>query len=44
MSIFALVISRGSTNLAFPYICAKALAAKGNVSVEVLLPKGGRRL
>ena len=26
------------------YICAKALAAKGNVSVEVLLPKGGRRL
>jgi hypothetical protein len=41
MSIFALVISRGSTNLAFPYICA---AAQGNVSVEVLLPKGGHRL
>ena len=44
MSIFALVISRGSTNLAFPYICAKPVAAQGNVSVEVLLPKGGRRL
>ena len=44
MSIFALVISRGSTNLAFPYICAKALAAQGNLSVEALLPKGGRRL
>jgi len=44
MSIYALVISRGSTNLAFPYICAKAVAAQGNVSVEVLLPKGGRRL
>ena len=44
MSIFALVISRGSINLAFPYVCAKAVAAHGNVSVEVLLPKGGRRL
>ena len=44
MSIFALVILRGSANLAFPYICAKAVAAQGNVSVEVLLPKGGRRL
>ena len=41
MSIFALVISRGSTNLAFLYICAKAVAAHSNVSVEVLLPKGG---
>ena len=44
MSIFALVILRGSTNLAFLCICAKAVAAQGNVSVEVLLPKGGRRL
>ena len=44
MSIFALVILRGSTNLTFPYVCAKAAAAEGNVSVEVLLPKGGRRL
>ena len=44
MLIFALVILRGSTNLAFSYICAKAVAAQGNVSVEVLLPKGGRRL
>jgi hypothetical protein len=44
MSIFALVIWRGSTNLAFPYICAKAVAAQGNVSVEGLLPKGGRGL
>ena len=44
MSIFALVISRGSTNLAFPYICAKAVAAQVNVSVELLLPNGGRRL
>ena len=44
MSTFALVISRGSTNLAFPYVCAEATAAQGNVSVEVLLPKGGRRL
>ncbi len=42
MSIFALVISRGSTNLAILRICAKS-AAQGNVSVEVLLPKGGRR-
>jgi hypothetical protein len=44
MSIFALVILRGSTNLTFPYVCAKAVAAQGNVSVEFLLPKGGRRL
>jgi hypothetical protein len=44
MSIFALVISRGSTNLMVPYVCAKAVAAQGNVSVEVLLPEGGRRL
>ena len=44
MSIFALVILRGSTNLGSPYICAKAVAGQGNVSVEVLLPKGGRRL
>jgi hypothetical protein len=44
MSIFALVILRGPINLAFPYICAKAVAAQGNVSVEVLLPKGGRCL
>jgi len=44
MSIFVLVILRGSTNLAFSYICAKTVAAQGNVSVEVLLPKGGRRL
>ena len=44
MSIFALVISRGSTNLTFPYICAKAVDARGNVSVEVLLPKGGHGL
>jgi hypothetical protein len=44
MSIFALVILRGSTNLAFPYICAKAVAAQGYVSVEVLLPEGGHGL
>jgi hypothetical protein len=44
MSIFAQVIWRGSTNLAFPYICAKVVAAQGNVSVEVLLPKGGHGL
>jgi hypothetical protein len=43
MSIFALVILRGSTNLTFPNVCAKAVA-QGNVSVEFLLPKGGRRL
>ena len=30
MSIFALVILRGPINLAFPYICAKAVAAQGN--------------
>jgi len=39
----SILISRGSTKLAFPYICAKAVAAQGNFSVEVLLPKGGRR-
>jgi hypothetical protein len=44
MSIFALVILRGSTNLTFPNVCAKAVAAQGYVSVEVLLPKGGRPL
>ena len=44
MSIFALVISRGSTKLAIPVVCAKAAAAQVNLSVEVLLPKGGRRL
>jgi hypothetical protein len=44
MSIFALVISRGSINLVFPYIWAKGAAGQGNVSVELLLPKGGRRL
>ena len=41
MSILALVILRGSTDLAFLYICAEAAAASGNGSVEVLLPKGG---
>jgi hypothetical protein len=41
MSIFALVILRGSTKLAFPYICIKAAAAQGNGSVEALLPKSG---
>jgi hypothetical protein len=40
----SIMISRGSTNLAFPYICAMAVAAQGNVSVEVLLPKGRRHL
>jgi hypothetical protein len=40
----ALVISKGSTNLRFPFVCPKAVAAQGNVPVEVLLPKGGRRL
>jgi hypothetical protein len=44
MSIFALVILRGPTKLALSYICAKAVAAQGNVSVEVLLPKGGHGL
>jgi hypothetical protein len=43
MSIFALAITRRSTNLALRHICAKT-AAQGNCSVEVLLPKGGRRL
>jgi hypothetical protein len=45
VSIFALVILRGSIDLAFPCICAKAAAAaEGNVLVEVLLPKGGHGL
>ena len=44
MSIFALAILRGSSNLAFRHICAKGAAAQGNGSVEVLLPKGGHGL
>jgi hypothetical protein len=44
VSIFALAISKGPTNLAFSYICAKGAAAQGNVSVKLLLPKGGCRL
>jgi hypothetical protein len=44
MSILALVILRGSTNPALFSICAKAVATHGDVSVEVLLPKGGRGL
>ena len=44
MSIFALVILRGSPNLAFPCVCANGLAAEGNFSVEVLLPQGGHGL
>ena len=44
MSIFPLAILRGPSNLASPYICAKGAAAQGNLSVELLLPKGGRRL
>ena len=44
MSIFALAIVRGPSNLAFDYVCAKGSAAEGNGSVEILLPKGGRRL
>ena len=44
MSIFALVIWRWSTSLAFPCIWAGAVAAQGNVSVEVLLPKSRGRL
>jgi hypothetical protein len=43
MSIFALVILGASINLAIPDICAKVAAAQVNLSVEVLLPKGGRR-
>jgi hypothetical protein len=43
MSIFALAITRGSSNLAFRHICATA-AAPGNCSIEVLLPEGGCRL
>jgi hypothetical protein len=44
MSIFALVILSGSINLAFPYICANAVAGQGNVLVEVLLAEGCRGL
>ena len=44
MSIFALAISSGSSNLAFSSICAKRAAAQGNGSVELLLPEGGGRL
>jgi hypothetical protein len=44
MSIFALVILSRFINLAFPYICANAVAGQGNVLVEVLLPEGGRGL
>jgi hypothetical protein len=44
MSIFALAILRGPSSLAILYGCAKGAAARGNGSVEVLLPKGGRRL
>ena len=40
----SVMILGGSTNLAFPYIRAAAVAAHGDVSVEVLLPKGGSRL
>jgi hypothetical protein len=34
----SIMISRGPTNLAFPFVCAKGVAAQGDVSVEVLLP------
>jgi hypothetical protein len=44
MSIFALAILRGPSNLAFDYVCAEGAAAQGNGSVEVLLPKGGHGL
>jgi hypothetical protein len=44
MSIFALVILSGFTKLAFPYICAHAVAGQSNVLIEVLLPQGGRDL
>jgi hypothetical protein len=44
MSIFALAILRGPSNLGFRRICANGAAAHGNGSVEVLLPQGGRRL
>jgi hypothetical protein len=44
MLIFAPVILRGPTKLAFPDICAMAVAAQGNVSVEGLLPKGSHGL
>jgi hypothetical protein len=35
---------RGPSSLTFRHICAKGAAAQGNGSVEVLLPKDGRRL
>ena len=35
MSIFALVISRRSTDLTFPYISTEAVAPQGDISVEV---------
>jgi hypothetical protein len=44
MSIFALVILIVPTKLAFLYICAKAVGAQSNVSVEVLLPEAGHGL
>jgi hypothetical protein len=42
VSIFALWISGGPSNLAFLYIGAKGAPAQGKVSVELLLPKGRR--
>ena len=44
MSIFALVIWRGSTSVAFPCIWARAVAAQANRLVKLLLPKGRGRL
>jgi hypothetical protein len=44
MSIIALAILRGPSNLTFRHVCARGAAAQGNGSVEVLLPKGVRRL
>jgi hypothetical protein len=44
MSIFELAIWRGPSNLAFPCICAELASAHRKLSVELLLPKGGRRL
>ena len=38
------MILRGSIDLVFLCICAKAAAAEDNGSVEVLLPKGGHGL
>jgi hypothetical protein len=43
MSIFALAILMGTSNLGFRRICANGAAAHGNGSVEVLLPQCGRR-